>query len=95
MSLTRGFGNLLIRAAFRILIGAGTTDLLSGYRTFNRRFRRRFSFARGGSRSRPSLPARRLHAGFASSRSRFPITRGSPVRRASCGHFVMAGEFCR
>jgi glycosyltransferase involved in cell wall biosynthesis len=39
MSLTRGLGNILIRAAFRILIGPGTTDLLSGYRTFNRRFR--------------------------------------------------------
>ena len=39
MTLTRGLGNLLIRAAFRILIGPGTTDLLSGYRTFNRRFR--------------------------------------------------------
>jgi glycosyltransferase involved in cell wall biosynthesis len=39
MSLTRGFGNLVIRAAFRILIGPGTTDLLSGYRAFNRRFR--------------------------------------------------------
>jgi glycosyltransferase involved in cell wall biosynthesis len=39
MSLTRGFGNFLIRAAFRILIGPGNIDLLSGYRTFNRRFR--------------------------------------------------------
>jgi glycosyltransferase involved in cell wall biosynthesis len=39
MSLTRGLGNLLIRAAFRILIGPGSTDLLSGYRAFNRRFR--------------------------------------------------------
>jgi glycosyltransferase involved in cell wall biosynthesis len=39
MNPVRGFGNLLIRAAFRILIGRGTTDLLSGYRTFNRRFR--------------------------------------------------------
>jgi glycosyltransferase involved in cell wall biosynthesis len=39
MSLTRASGNLLIRAAFRILIGSGTTDLLSGYRAFNRRFR--------------------------------------------------------
>ncbi len=39
MSMTRGVGNLLIRAIFRILIGPGTTDLLSGYRTFNRRFR--------------------------------------------------------
>jgi glycosyltransferase involved in cell wall biosynthesis len=39
MSPVRGAGNLLIRAAFRILIGRGTTDLLSGYRAFNRRFR--------------------------------------------------------
>jgi glycosyltransferase involved in cell wall biosynthesis len=39
MSLTRGLGNQLIRAAFKILIGRGNTDLLSGYRAFNRRFR--------------------------------------------------------
>jgi glycosyltransferase involved in cell wall biosynthesis len=39
MSPVRGIGNLLIRVAFRTLIGRGTTDLLSGYRTFNRRFR--------------------------------------------------------
>ncbi len=39
MTLTRGVGNKLIRAAFRVLIGPGTTDLLSGYRAFNKRFR--------------------------------------------------------
>jgi glycosyltransferase involved in cell wall biosynthesis len=39
MTLTRGLGNMLIRAAFWLLIGPGTTDLLSGYRAFNRRFR--------------------------------------------------------
>jgi glycosyltransferase involved in cell wall biosynthesis len=39
MSPVRGAGNLLIRAAFRILIGRGTSDLLSGFRAFNRRFR--------------------------------------------------------
>ena len=39
MTITRGLGNVLIRAAFRLLIGPGTTDLLSGYRAFNRRFR--------------------------------------------------------
>lgn len=39
MNPVRGLGNVLIRAAFRILIGRGTTDLLSGYRAFNRRFR--------------------------------------------------------
>ena len=39
MTFTRGLGNQLIRAAFRLLIGPGTTDLLSGYRAFSRRFR--------------------------------------------------------
>ncbi len=41
MTITRGLGNVLIRAAFWLLIGPGTTDLLSGYRAFNRRFRTR------------------------------------------------------
>jgi glycosyltransferase involved in cell wall biosynthesis len=39
MTLTRGLGNHLIRAAFRLLIGSGNSDLLSGYRAFSRRFR--------------------------------------------------------
>ncbi len=39
MTVTRGVGNFLIRTAFRILIGPGNTDLLSGYRAFSRRFR--------------------------------------------------------
>ena len=39
MTPTRGLGNKLIRAAFWLLIGPGTTDLLSGYRAFNQRFR--------------------------------------------------------
>jgi glycosyltransferase involved in cell wall biosynthesis len=38
MTLIRGLGNKLIRAAFWLLIGPGTTDLLSGYRAFNHRF---------------------------------------------------------
>ena len=38
MTLTRGLGNRLIRLAFRLLIGPGTTDLHSGYRVFSRRF---------------------------------------------------------
>jgi glycosyltransferase involved in cell wall biosynthesis len=39
MTPVRGLGNLLIRASFRLLIGRGTGDLLSGYRVFSRRFR--------------------------------------------------------
>jgi glycosyltransferase involved in cell wall biosynthesis len=39
MTLTRGVGNKLIRGAFWLLIGPGTTDLLSGYRVFSKRFR--------------------------------------------------------
>jgi glycosyltransferase involved in cell wall biosynthesis len=35
MSPVRGLGNVLIRSAFRILIGRGSGDLLSGYRVFS------------------------------------------------------------
>jgi glycosyltransferase involved in cell wall biosynthesis len=38
MSPVRGLGNVLIRSAFRLLIGRGTGDLLSGYRAFSPRF---------------------------------------------------------
>jgi glycosyltransferase involved in cell wall biosynthesis len=38
MTAVRGLGNLLIRGAFRLLIGPGTGDLLSGYRVFGPRF---------------------------------------------------------
>ena len=41
MTFTRGVGNRLIRAAFRLLIGPGNTDLLSGYRAFSRRYPQR------------------------------------------------------
>jgi len=40
MSPLRGLGNVLIRMAFRLLIGPGPGDLLSGYRVFGRRFRK-------------------------------------------------------
>jgi glycosyltransferase involved in cell wall biosynthesis len=40
MTPVRGVGNLLIRAAFRVLIGPGGGDLLSGYRVFGRHFLR-------------------------------------------------------
>ena len=38
MTPVRGLGNFLITAAFRLLIGPGTHDLLSGYRGFSRHF---------------------------------------------------------
>lgn len=38
MSPVRAAGNLIIRSAFRILIGEPPGDLLSGYRAFSRRF---------------------------------------------------------
>ena len=43
MSPVRGLGNVLIRAAFRVLIGKGTGDLLSGYRAFSPKFLRTVS----------------------------------------------------
>lgn len=40
MSPVRGLGNVLIRSAFRLLIGRGPGDLLSGYRVFSPNFMR-------------------------------------------------------
>jgi glycosyltransferase involved in cell wall biosynthesis len=40
MSPVRRLGNLLIRSAFRLLIGPGHPDLLTGYRVFGPRFLR-------------------------------------------------------
>ena len=40
MSPVRGLGNLLIRWAFRVLIGEGSGDLLSGYRALSSKFLR-------------------------------------------------------
>jgi hypothetical protein len=40
MPMVRGLGNVLIRAAFRVLIGRAPGDLLSGYRVFSRHFLR-------------------------------------------------------
>ena len=48
MSPVRGLGNLLIRSAFRLLIGKGTGDLLSGYRAFSQKFLRTVSLRSEG-----------------------------------------------
>lgn len=40
MSPVRGLGNVLIRWVFRLLIGKGSGDLLSGYRAFSSKFLR-------------------------------------------------------
>jgi glycosyltransferase involved in cell wall biosynthesis len=48
MTLIRGVGNRLIRSAFRLLIGPGNTDLLSGYRAFSRRFRQDVNLGSAG-----------------------------------------------
>ena len=93
MSLTRGFGNIMIRAAFRVLIGPGTTDFYPVIARSTGGFVRPSGFAQAGLRSRPSWPVRRLLNGFVLSRSRFPIMLGSRVRRASYEHFGMADGF--
>ncbi len=48
MSPLRGLGNVLIRMAFRVLIGRGPGDLLSGYRAFSRDFVRSTSLRSTG-----------------------------------------------
>ena len=91
MSPVRGLGNVLIGAAFRLLIGPGTGDLLSGYRVFGRRFRAVVRPASPGSRSRPSWRARRSPGGCGWSRSPSRIAPGSPARPASSAPSATAG----
>ena len=91
MSLTRGVGNLLIRAIFRILIGRGTTDLLSGYRTFNRRFRETVLLRSSGFEIETELVSEAVVRGSGSSRSPFLIILELLVRRASYVRIVTAG----
>jgi glycosyltransferase involved in cell wall biosynthesis len=48
MSPVRGLGNILIRSAFRLLIGPGTGDLLSGYRCFSPHYVHSVNLQSGG-----------------------------------------------
>jgi glycosyltransferase involved in cell wall biosynthesis len=48
MAPIRGIGNILIRFAFRLLIGSNPGDLLSGYRVFNKHFRETVKLRGGG-----------------------------------------------
>jgi len=48
MTPVRGLGNILIRLAFRLFIGRGPGDLLSGYRVFSPRFLREIQLTSSG-----------------------------------------------
>ncbi len=72
MTFTRGVGNRLIRAAFRLLIGPGNTDLLSGYRGFSRRFRDEVTAPLVGLRDRDRAGQRGGRAAAAGGRDPVP-----------------------
>ena len=80
MSLTRGLGNLLIRTAFRILIGPGNTDLLSGYRAFSRRYRTTVELRSAGFEIETELASEAVARRLRVLESRSPTARGSPAR---------------
>jgi glycosyltransferase involved in cell wall biosynthesis len=64
MTITRGVGNRLIRAAFRVLIDRGTTDLLSGYRGFSPRFRKEVTLRSTGFEIETELAGEAAARGF-------------------------------
>ncbi len=92
MTPVRGLGNVLIRAAFRVLIGPGNGDLLSGYRVFGAAVPpgRHAPLDRLRDRDRAGR-ARRWRGGCGWSRSPCRTTRGSPGRPASSGRSATAG----
>lgn len=65
MTLTRRLGNVLIRSSFRILIGPGNTDLLSGYRAFSRAYRERVELSATGFEIETELASEAVARGLA------------------------------
>lgn len=66
MTPIRGLGNVLIRAAFTLLIGRGQGDLLSGYRAFSRRFRESVRLRSAGFEIESEIAAEAVARGLAS-----------------------------
>lgn len=64
MTPVRGLGNALIRAAFRVLIGRGAGDLLSGYRVFGPVFLRGFTPRSSGFEVETELTAEAVARGL-------------------------------
>jgi glycosyltransferase involved in cell wall biosynthesis len=64
MTLTRAIGNRLIRTAFRVLIGPGNTDLLSGFRAFSLRFREEVQLLSAGFEIETELSSEAVARGF-------------------------------
>ena len=92
MTVTRGLGNKLIRLAFWLLIGPGTTDLFRATARSIDGSVRRSRFGRRALRSKPSWPARRSRGNWRWSKSPSHTIRESPVPKASSGRFAMGGE---
>ncbi len=64
MTPVRGLGNFLIRAAFRVLIGPGAGDMLSGYRVFGPRFLKGVSLHSRGFEIETELTAEAVAGNF-------------------------------
>ncbi|ODU01458.1 MAG: glycosyl transferase [Planctomycetes bacterium SCN 63-9] len=64
MAPVRGLGNILIRFAFALLIGAPAGDLLSGYRAFNKRFRDSVRLRKGGFEVETELASEAIGLGY-------------------------------
>ncbi len=64
MTIVRGFGNRLIRFAFRVLIGPGAGDMLSGYRVFGPRILREVTLRSRGFEIETELTAEAVLRGL-------------------------------
>ncbi len=64
MSPVRGLGNVLIRSAFRLLIGTPPGDLLSGYRVFGPRFLQSVNVRSSGFEIETELTSEAIAQGF-------------------------------
>ena len=94
MTPIRGLGNVLIGSAFRVLIGPGTGDLLSGYRVFGRRFLEVVRPRSSGFEIEAELSGEAVARGCGWSRSPSPTIPGSPGPPASSGPSATARGSC-
>ncbi len=83
MSPVRGLGNVLIRSAFRLLIGPGTGDLLSGYRAFSPKYVHSVNLQSEGFEIETELAIEAVTRRLKTLEVSVPYRPGSPARSAS------------
>jgi hypothetical protein len=88
------FGNRLLNGVVRSIFGAGTSDILSGYKVLSRRYVKSFPLLRRVSSSKPNLLSIVLSCAYRPRKSRRRTESVLQALSASSAHFTMGFAFC-